>query len=107
MPKLTDRDHSPAEIIRRLDCHRSVAGQVQAGLRGTLFTWNQTEGEYNVMWAEDLGLHLVSKTWIENHGYRLKRGVKAVGMRYFGAPISRYIALYVLECQAVKLGVKG
>ena len=102
MPHPTDRDHSPSEIIRRLDCYRSVAIQIQAGLKGKPFQWNGTEGEYNVMWAEDLGLHLVSATWIEKHGYRLKRGTKPVGSRYYGAPISRFVSLFVLECQAVK-----
>jgi hypothetical protein len=101
--QLSDRDHSPSEIIRRLESVREVSRQIQAGLRGTPFHWNGTEGEYNVAWAELLGLHLVTETQIKKRGYRLKRGAKPVGSRYFGAPISRQALLYVLECQAAKI----
>jgi len=102
MTTLTDRNHSPSEIKRRLDCFRSVAAQIQAGLDGKPFHWNGTEGDYNAMWAEGMGLHLVTETQIKKRGYRLKKGAKPVGSRYFGAPISKRAALYVLECQAVK-----
>ena len=101
--ELSDRDRSPSEIKRRLNRFRSVAGEIQRGLDGVPFYWNGTEGEYNVMWAEHMGLHLVTETQIKKRGYRLKRGAKPVGRRYFSAPISRSAALYVLECQAVKV----
>ncbi len=97
-----DRPHAPNEIARRLDCFRNVAAQIQAGLQGKPFHWNGTEGDYNVGWAEQMGIHLVTKTWLEKRGYRLKRGAKPVGSRYFSSPISASHALYVLECQAVK-----
>lgn len=99
MPPLTDRDHSPSEIIRRLDCFKSVAAQIERGLRDERFAWGETEGEYNVDWAAQMGLHLVTETWIEEHGYRLKRGVSPVGSRYL---IDGQRKLYVLECQAVR-----
>lgn len=103
MTDLSDRSHSPSEIKRRLDCFRWVAKQIQDGLDGRPFYWNGTEGDYNVMWAEAMGMHLVTETQVKKRGYRLKRGVKAVGSRYFGAPISKSAALYVLECQAVRI----
>jgi len=99
---ILDRERSPSEIKRRLDCYRSVAAQIERGLDGTPFHWNGTEGEYNVQWAEEMGIHLVTRTWLEKRGLRLKRGVKPVGSRYFSAPISAQHALYVLECQAAK-----
>ena len=102
MPPLSDRDHAPSEIVRRLDSLRAVAGAIQRGLKGTPFHWNGTEGDYNVMWAADLGLTLITKTQVEKRGYRLKRGARPVGSRYFGSPISKSASLYVLECQAVK-----
>lgn len=102
MPPLTDRNRSPSEIIRRLDCFRSVAAQIQKGLSGEQFVWDGTEGDYNVMWASEMGLTLVTETWIKKHGYRLKRGAKPVGWRYFTAPISGRRAVFVLECQARK-----
>lgn len=104
--ELSDRNRSPSEIKRRLDCFRAVAGEIQRGLNGTPFHWNGTEGEYNVMWAEQMGIHLITETQIKKRGYRLKRGAKPVGARYFGAPISRSAALYVLECQATKVRPK-
>lgn len=102
MPPLTDRDHKPSEIVSRLYCYRDVAGQIQNGLAGQPFSWDGTEGEYNVQWAADMGIHLVTETWIRKHGYRLKRGAQPVGHRYFHAPISKKHPVYVLECQAVK-----
>lgn len=102
MPPLTDRDHKPSEIITRLYIYRDVAGQIQNGLSGYPFSWAGTEGEYNVQWAEDMGIHLVTETWLKKHGYRLKRGAQPVGRRYFHAPISKMHPVYVLECQAVK-----
>jgi hypothetical protein len=103
MPPLSDRDHSPSEIARRLDCYRSVAAQIQRGLGGEPFVWDGTEGEYNVQWAADMGLTLTTETQVKKRGYRLKRGARPVGSRYFTAPISRQRKLYVLECQAVKV----
>lgn len=102
--KLSDRDRSPSEIVRRLDCFVSVAIQIQRALKGEKqFVWNGTEGEYNVIWAAQMGLTLTTETQIKKHGYRLKRGAKPVGWRYFSSPISKQRALYVLECQAVKV----
>lgn len=107
MSKLSDRDHSPAEIRRRLDCFVSVARQIYHALQdGSQFVWNGTEGEYNVQWAAEMGLTLITETQVKKRGYRLKRGVKPVGWRYFGAPISKQRALYVLECQAVRVEEK-
>lgn len=103
MTTLSDRNRNPAEIIRRLDCFRSVAAQIQNGLRGEQFVWDGTEGNYNVLWAEAMGLHLVTETQIKKRGYRLKRGVQPVGWRYFTAPISKRHPVYVLECQATKV----
>lgn len=106
MPKLSDRDHAPSEIVRRLDCFVSVAVQIQRALRGEKqFVWDGTEGEYNVLWAAEMGLTLTTETQIKKRGYRLKRGAKPVGFRYFTAPIGKQRALYVLECQAVKVKV--
>ena len=101
MTDLTDRNHAPSAIVRRLDCFRGVAKQIKDGLAGTPFHWNGAEGDDNVMWAEAMGLHLVTATQITKRGYRLKRRGQAVGWRYFAAPIRKSHALYVLECQAV------
>ena len=106
MTALSDRPHSPSAIIRRLECFRSVISQIERGLRGEQFVWDGAEGEYNTLWAEAMGLHLVTATWIKKHGYRLKRAANPVGWRYFRAPISKRRPVYVLECQAVKLPEK-
>lgn len=103
MAKLPDRDHSPSEIKARLDRYRDVAREILAGLDGKPFYWQGTEGKYNVWWAEDMGLTLVTETQVKKRGYRLKKGAQPVGSRYFTAPISRQAYLYILECQAVKL----
>lgn len=100
---MSERDLSPSEVKQRLDRFKDVAGQIQRGLDGDRFYWNGAEGGYNVMWAEQMGLHLITETQIKKRGYRLKRGAKAVGSRYFGSPISRQALLYVLECQAVRV----
>ena len=102
MTTFSDRAYSPGDIIHRLDRFCDVARQIQSGLAGNAFVWNGTEGDYNVGWAEQMGLHLVTRTWLDKHNYRLKRGAKPVGSRYYSAPISGQRALYVLECQTHK-----
>jgi hypothetical protein len=100
---LSERSRSPSEIVNRLQSMQWVATQVINGLHGAPFHWNGTEGDYNVAWAAQMGLHLVTETQIKKRGYRLKKGARPVGSRSFGAPISRQALLYVLECQAVKV----
>ncbi len=95
-------DISPSKVRDKLDRLIWVAHAIQKGLEGKPFHWDETEGEWNVVYAEQLGYHLLSETQITKRGYRLKQRVKPVGTRYFGAPIQRHTALYVLECQAVK-----
>ncbi len=102
MPRLSDRPHSPSEIQRRLETISGVATEIHEGLGGKPFQWNGAEGEWKVLWAEDLGITLLTKTALEKRGYRLKRGAKPIGRRYFGAPIQKYAELYVLECQCVR-----
>ncbi len=49
---------------------------------------------------ESLGFTLVSRTYIEKHGWELKRNQNPVGQVYYTAPISRMVDVYVLEVQA-------
>lgn len=104
---MTDRDYSPGEIVGRLERYREVAAEVQAGLRGRRFRWGLAEGEHNVCRAADLGITLLTETQIAGRGYRLKQRARPVGHRHFGAPIGRSAALYVLECQCVKVESAG
>lgn len=83
-----------------LDLSRSikVAMQIQNGLRGKLFQWGETERINYTLRAANLGVTLVTATTLKRRGYELKRNAQPVGRAYYGAPLSRYADLYVLEC---------
>lgn len=94
---------SPGEIRERCRSYAHVARLIDEGLGGDPFHWGLGEAQAYCAKAEDMGLTLVTKNQIARLGYRLRRGVKPVGTRYFGAPISNTGSLYVLECQCVQV----
>ena len=89
----------PRLNIQRL---HELLGIVLNGLDGQPFSWGDGQRQAWVPILKAAGVTLITKTQIEKHGYRLKRGAKPVGSAYFGAPIKRYADLYVLEVQCVK-----
>lgn len=92
----------PSEMIAALRRYEYVANVLERGLRrGKAFSWGDGQRRTWEPVARELGATLLSKTAIARRGYRIKRGAKPVGAIYYGAPISRYADVYVLECQCV------
>lgn len=93
---------SPSEVKNRLHAWGYVARAIREGLEGKPFNWGGGEFDAYRPKAAAMGCTLVTKTWLEKNGYRLRRGAEPVGTAYFKSPISNYGKLYVLECQTVK-----
>lgn len=87
-------------FLRQWDSRLSYLTSVMDGLRGRPFAWNMSQGDNGKAVLAEFGITLVTATWLRDRGYVLNRGAKPVGTIYFGAPISRPCAVYVLECQA-------
>ena len=97
---------TPYAVKKRLDTLVSIADQIQRGLDGQPFRWGDTERKAYTPKAAALGITLVTKTGMQKLGRELRLGAKAVGEAYFGAPLSKTVALYVLECQTKPAAVK-
>lgn len=67
--------------------------------RYTAFDWGQGEHMNARRMLRDLGIQLVTETRARKLGHRLKRRAVPVAAAYFGAPIQRHCALYVLGIQ--------
>lgn len=97
------RDLHPADVLDRLARWADVCHQLGAGLRGRPFHWRAVDAQHRLPIVAALGLTLVSRSHAERLGYRLRKGVSPVGVRYYTAPISREADVFILECQAVKV----
>lgn len=86
-------------FLKRWQRRADVLQAVLDGLKGQTFSWGDGERIAYTGYLADFGIHLVTATWLEQRGYVLNRGAKPVGSLYFGSPISRSCAVYVLECQ--------
>ena len=96
---------SPAGFIAYLERRRRVAGEIIAGLRGRPFTWGAGEPSSKRALLKELGVTLVTETWLRKKDLALKRGARPVGSIYLPAPRQRHAKVFVLECQT-KPGVK-
>lgn len=73
--------------------------QLEAGLNGQPFNWRGVDAQHREPIVRELGFTLVSKSYAKTLGYELIPGAAPVGVKYFGAPISRFAEVYILECQ--------
>lgn len=85
-------------VTRRLLRCEQASHDVSQGLHGNPFTWRECDQALIGM-LEDMGVHLISITKAIKLGYVLKQRQQPVGKVYYGAPLSRYADLYILECQ--------
>lgn len=76
-----------------------VLGEVLAGVEGRRFDWGMVEGESKAKRLAALGIELVTANGARKKSHVLKKGVKPIGKRYFGAPIQRSADLYILGVQ--------
>lgn len=90
---------TPSAFIAQLERRINVANEIIAGLRGSPFSWGGGETTSKSHILKELGITLVTKTRARKLGYELNKKAKPVGSVYFGAPISNYANVYVLECQ--------
>lgn len=79
----------------------NVLNAVINGLDGQPFRWESCgASESYVRLLRELGITLVTRTWLEKRGYKLNRGAKPVGAIKYCSPINAMADVYVLECQA-------
>ena len=90
---------NPSQLIVKIDRLHALTVQVKGGLMGKPFAWGAGEANAYMPILAGIGITLITKTQVKKRGYVLKRGVKPVGSRYYGAPIQKRADLYVLECQ--------
>lgn len=72
---------------------------VLRGLRGQPFNWSEGQRQPWTALLRRAGVELLTETQIKKRDHVLKRGAKAVGRGYFGAPIQRNAELYVFDVQ--------
>lgn len=91
---------SRAVVKARAARYADVGRQIYRGLSEgkAVFHWLGSENHL-IQVAADMRLTLVTESRAKKAGYVLKRGQNPVGTVYFGAPISKRAAVYVLECQ--------
>lgn len=89
---------SRAVIKARAARYADVARAVMGGLKGKPFAWRGCDNHL-IFIAEGMGLTLISEGRAREIGLVLKRGQEPVGNVYYEAPISKYVDVYVLECQ--------
>lgn len=94
---------SPSVVLRRLDSYAGVLVDVRRGLKGNPFTWGDGERRNYVPKAANFGCTLVTETQAKKRGFRLKPTSSPIGSAYFGAPLSRWANLFVLECHCVPI----
>lgn len=93
------RRRPPSEMIDHLQRWVHVAQALQEGLRGHPFHWRGVDAQHGFPLLQAMGLTLVTTSRIKKLGYRLVRDAQPVGTVYYGAPISRTAAVYLLEAQ--------
>lgn len=86
---------------RQLFVRASVLARVAAALRDRApMSWGEAERIGNTGSLKAMGLTLVSETAAKRkHKHVLLRGVTPVAYGYFGAPLQRTAALYLLDVQ--------
>lgn len=103
---LSPRKRPPSFVIERLERIIVVARMLIAGLKGTPFAWRGVDVQHYRPLARLFGLTLVSKSRVAALNWKLKKNVQPVGEMYYGAPISRWADVYILEAQAEPLPVE-
>jgi hypothetical protein len=86
---------SKNEMIRL----RDTLNEVIRGLGGKPFKWNGSERARRRRLLEAADVRVMTRTGIAKAGHRLKRGAKPIGQVYFGAPLSRYAEVFLLDVQ--------
>lgn len=89
----------PAQTIGRLRRFDQIAAELVVGLEGQPFSWRAVDYQHARPVLQAMGITLVSKGRARRLGFELKRGAQPVGKKYYTAPISKMIDVYVLECQ--------
>lgn len=88
---------------RKLERQARVLDGIRGGLIGAPFGWPEHKRKAWIPAAAHMGWTLLSRTALTKRGYVLKRGAKPVGVAYWGAPLSRWVELYLVELQTTKL----
>lgn len=94
---------SRANMQNHLGAFTYIASALHDGLSGKPFHWGDGERQAYTKKALAMGATLLTRNQISARGYELKRGAKAVGTAYFGAPIGNGAELFILEVQCKKV----
>lgn len=93
------KSKSPSAIKRMLESRIKVYQQIIDALDGkSVIDWTLGEADAYTKILAECGLHVASKSKIERDGLELKQGVKPLGTRYYGSPISGSYPVYLVEC---------
>lgn len=90
----------PCTLVRRdLERFVRIAADLESGLAGVPFRWGSDAQRHWLPLVEQMGFHLRTQAALECQGFRLKADAQPVGEIYYPAPLSRFVPVYVLECQ--------
>jgi hypothetical protein len=86
-----------SDLKRRMESTARWMMVLEDGLRGAPHSLGLGEADAFEKSLAKLGVVFLSKTKAAKQGLELRRGAKPVVRRYYGAPISDWKDLYVLE----------
>lgn len=86
-----------SDLKRRMESTARWMMVLEDGLRGVPHSLGLGEADAFEKSLARLGVQFLSKTKAAKQGLELRRGAKPVVRRYYGAPISDWKDLYVLE----------
>ncbi len=98
---------SPSGFKTRLEARRGVLTDLIRGLEGSTFEWGEGAAKARQHILKELGVTLVTRSRAKKLGYEINPRSKPVGVIYYGAPISQYGDVYILECQCYKTNPGG
>lgn len=88
---------TPSALADYLERRASLLSAIIEGIRGNPFEWGDSERKIKMhLLEEEFGIMLASETAIKRAGHVLKPRAKPIGRVYYGAPIQKYVDVYVL-----------
>lgn len=109
-PKSTQKTPQPKAMEERQPKNKSpvlsdeLRQILESGMAGEPLTIDAEQARLLVRAAKNIGVELVARRQITKRGYRLKKDEKPVVKKYLPPPADRYVALFDLKTQCLKVG---
>lgn len=88
---------TPSALADYLERRTLLLTAIIEGIRGNPFEWGESERKIKIHQLEnEFGIKLVSANAIKRAGHVLKSRANPIGKVYYGAPIQKYVDVYVL-----------